>query len=269
MLHYLGLAGAYFAGWYLFWRLKLNKPVGPFLAFHDVCDELDLSITRLSPQKFNNIIEYLYSCGMRGVSISDLENKNDIALTFDDGWQNFYTNVFPTLQKYGFSATIFIIAGYVGEESNWDYKKKKHLSWEEIRSLAKEGIEIASHSINHLDLRGLDDRQLEHEVSDSKNIIEDKLGLPVKYFSYPFGRYNRKIIEAVKSAGYENAFALSGDNDDFALARRAVYLYDTPYSINLKLHKNLWLEGCKDYINNSLAGGTITLRKLFPIKDSK
>jgi len=266
MIGYFGFAGAYFLSWYLFWRLKLKSFPSRLLAFHDISKNLDLSITSISPNKFKRLIEYLAFLDYRGVGITDLKNENDIGLTFDDGWQSFYTNAFPILQKYNFKATVFIVSGYVGKKSSWDYKKKDHLSWQEIKILADEGIEMASHSVNHVDLRYLDDNQLEYEVSGSKKQIEDKLGKPVKHFSYPFGRYNRRVIEAVKRAGYENAFALGTGDNDFAVSRHCVYLYDTPYSINMKMFRDSWLEQCKDYINNSLAGGTITLRKLFPVK---
>ena len=268
MLNYFLFAGAYLLGWFLFDHVKLkNQTGGNYLAFHDISDKFDLSITRLSPHRFNYIIKCLAKSGFKGTSIDGLKNEKDVAFTFDDGWEGFYDDVFPVLYKHNFSATVFVVAGYVGKKSVWDYSNKMHLSWEQIRTLASEGIEIASHSINHVDLRNLDDKQLEYEVAGSKKMIEDKLGLPVKHFSYPFGRYDRRVIDTVKQAGYEKAFTLGAGKGDYAVGRRPVYLYDTPYSVYLKLTGNSWLERCKDYVNNSLAGGTITLRKLFPVKN--
>ena len=237
MLEYPVLAGAYTLGWYLFWRLKLKKSSSRILAFHDILDKPDLSITRLSTSKFEKIMAYLASQGMQGNSIGGIRGDDDIGLSFDDGWRSFYTNAFPVLRKYDFTATVFIVSGYVGQKSEWDYQKKEHLSWPEIRELADEGIEIGSHSINHLDLRGLADNRLEYEIAGSKMQIEDKLGRQVKYFSYPFGRFDRRVKEAIKKAGYENAYALSIGEDNYSLARRCVYLYDTPYSINMKLNR--------------------------------
>lgn len=266
MFAYLGLAGAYIGGWYIFWRLKIKHLHNRILAFHDINNDLDLSITRIGIHRFKNIIEYLSENGIHGKNISGCQTENDLALTFDDGWESFYTNAFPILHQYGFSATVFIITGYVGKYSRWDYHKKRHLNWLQICELAEQGVEFASHSVSHIDLRGLDKKRLEHEVEYSKKTIEDKIGQQVKYFSYPFSRYNKDVIEAVKDAGYENAFTLGTGGDDFAIPRAGVYLYDTPYSANLKLMKNSWIEGCKDYINNALAGGTIILRKFLPVK---
>jgi peptidoglycan/xylan/chitin deacetylase (PgdA/CDA1 family) len=265
MFTYMGLAGAYLCGWYVFWRLKIKHSHSRILAFHDVSDDFSLAITRTGVRRFQDIIKYIMKNGFHGKNISGCQAENDLALTFDDGWESFYTNAFPILKQYGFSSTVFIITGYVGKFSRWDYHKKKHLDWMQICELAEQGIEFACHSNSHSDLRGLDEKQLEYEIDYSKKTIEDKIGQPVKYFSYPFGRYDKSVIEIVKKAGYENAFCLRNGSGDFAIPRAGVYLYDTPYSINLKLTKNSWIEGCKDYVNNALAGGTIILKKLLPV----
>ncbi|MCP4582971.1 MAG: polysaccharide deacetylase family protein [candidate division Zixibacteria bacterium] len=266
MLRLLGLTGLYLCGWYMFWRFTDRRPAGNILAFHDINDKLDLSITRNSVKGFSEIMEYLAATGFRGTSLADQATETDIALTFDDGWSGIYESAFPILRKHGFTATVFVISDYVGKTSTWDYKRESHMTWSQIRELANNGIEIGSHGANHIDIRNLDNKSLEYEVSGSKETIENKLGKPVNCFSYPFGRYDNRAIEAVKKAGYEKAYALSTDGGAYAIARRGVYLYDTPYSINRKLMKQSGLEQCKDYINNSLAGGTITLRKLFPKK---
>ena len=265
MFEYLGLVGAYIGGWYIFWHLKIKRFNNRTLAFHDISNGFDLSITKTSTQRFEAIIEYMAENDFYGKDISSCQTDNDLALTFDDGWESFYTNAFPILQQYDFRATVFIITNYIGKFSRWDYQKKRHLDWLQIQQLARQKIEFASHSVNHVDLRGLDKKQLEFEVEYSKKTIEDKIGKRVKYFSYPFGRYNRDVIEAVRDAGYEKAFALRNGGGDYAIPRIGVYLYDTPYSVNLKLMKNSWIEGCKDYVNNSLASGTIILRKFRPV----
>ena len=265
MWEYAGITGAYILGWYAYYKSKKrHDPSLCLLAFHDVSDKLDLSITRLSVSRFKEIITYLSATGRQGVSIGGLVNEKDIALTFDDGWRSFYRQAFPVLRKFGFSATVFLVSGYVGRKSSWDYQQKEHLTWNELKELSRQGIEIGSHSVSHTDLRHLDQARLEYEISGSRKMLEDKLGVKVRYFSYPFGRYDKRVIDAVKAAGYENAFSLADGSGDFAVARRGVYMYDTPYSVSLKIDKKVWTEYCKDYINNSLAGGTIILRRLFP-----
>jgi len=241
--------------------LNINNNI---LAFHDVSDHFELSITRIGIKRFERIIAYLQEIGKNITSLDKLSSETDIAFTFDDGWDSFYLNVYPLLKKHGITATVYIIADYVGSSSGWDYKNRVHLNWKQIKELSEFGIEIGSHSASHIDLRTLSQDKLKYEIAGSKQKLEDKLGVKIKSFSYPFGRFDQKAIEAVCNAGYDNGCALSIDEGEFARARKGVYMYDTPYSIDLKLNRFSRLESYKEYINNLLAGGTILLRKLFP-----
>lgn len=240
-----------------------NKP--RILTFHQVADRFEMSITRVPVNGFERIVRFLAESGWRGTNLSEMHADNDIGLTFDDGWQSFYENAFPILQKHGFTATVFLISDYVGRDSAWDYKKSRHLDWHQILELAQAGIEFGSHSASHADLRALDNARLKHEIEASKKTIEDRLGRQVNFFAYPFGRFDNRVMEHVRIAGYKKAYAASNGESDFAITRTGVYLYDTPYSIYLKLAKHSRFEWCKDYVNNALAGGTIALRKLHPI----
>ena len=266
MYYVISAAGLYLLGWFLFgYYRKANAP-GSILAFHSVNDKPGLSITRNTTSGFESILQYLLAIGSRGTSLARQNDEHAIALTFDDGWADFYANALPLLMKYDFTATVFVVTDYIGRTSAWDYQKRQHLNWEQLEKLVDHGFEIGSHGATHCDLRGLDESRLEYEIAGSMKLLEDKLGISVRRFSYPFGRYNDRVIGAVKRAGYTNAYALSSGAGDYAIARHGVYLYDTPYSIYLKLVKHSPWELSKDYLNNSLAGGTIALRKLFPAK---
>ena len=270
MIEFPLLTAAYLGSWYAFAQLKLKKPTFPVLTFHDIDDKLDFTITRVTPSAFARIIDFLKVSGYTGTSVSGAikAGERSIMLTFDDGWQGFMKHAYPILKQAGFSATLFVVSGYAGKPGRWDYgRTKQHLSWQDIRELSDNGIEIGSHSHSHVDLRPLKQSKLELEISGSKKIIEDMTGRQVKYFSYPYGRFNDRLIEAVADAGYARGFAQSIGKGMFACPRQPVYIYDTPYSIQLKIARNSWLERCKGYINNSLAGGTIILRRLLPPPD--
>jgi len=252
----------YLGWWYLFGLISIKKNRTRILAFHDIGDELGLTIGRVKTDKFKKLIEYLAASGYSGKSISGCKSDSDIALTFDDGLENFYDNAFPILRRHNFSATVFLVTDYIGKSSLWDYRRRMHLNWTQIMEMADAGIEFGSHSASHRDLRSLNEKDLDSELSGSKKLLEDKLGQKIKYVAYPFGRFNKKVIDFAVRAGYEQGFALARGEGDYARARACIYCYDNPYSVSLKL-KGFWLEYCKDYINNWLAGGTIILRKLF------
>jgi peptidoglycan/xylan/chitin deacetylase (PgdA/CDA1 family) len=256
---------AYIGGWLLYARLTLKTAPHNRLAMHDIGDGFDLSIGRVNTRSLDSLFRYFAQTGRRGVSLSESHEPNTVALTFDDGLENFYDLAFPILQRYDFTATVFLVSDYIGQQTTWDYHKRNHLNWQQIAELAAAGIEFGSHSATHPDLRALDDEELQYELFGSKRFLEEKLGRPVKYVSYPFGRYDERVIQFSRKAGFANGFGLAKGKGDFVLPRACVYLYDTPYSIEKKLRGSL-IETCKDHINNSLAGGTIILKKLIPEK---
>jgi peptidoglycan/xylan/chitin deacetylase (PgdA/CDA1 family) len=256
---------AYIVGWFIYTKITLKTAPLNRLAMHDIGDNFDLSISRVSTRSLDNLLRHLAQTSRRGVSLSESDQPNTVALTFDDGLENFYDLAFPILQRYGFTATVFLVSDYIGQQTTWDYHKRNHLNWQQIAELAAAGIEFGSHSATHQDLRALDDEELQYELFGSKTFLESKLGRPVKYVSYPFGRYNERVIQFSRKAGFVNGFGLARGEGDFVLPRACVYLYDTPYSIEKKLGGS-WIETCKDHINNSLAGGTIILKKLIPEK---
>ena len=250
----------------LYSKISSDKQI---LTFHKISDSFELSITRVPITRFRRLISFIKQIGMRGIKLSGLETDNGVGLTFDDGWADFHENAFPVLREQSFTATVFLVTDFIGRSSSWDYKRSRHLSWDQIEELAKAGVEFGSHSAGHRDLRPLTDSQLEHEILDSKKLIEDKLGVGVNYFSYPFGRFNKRVIEYVEKAGFKNAFTGPGGGFKFAESRLGVYLYDTPYSLCLRLMKHSRIEKGKDYVNSALAGGTIILRKLRPVKSRR
>ncbi len=75
----------------------------------------------------------------------------------------------------------------------------------DVRSLAEHGFEIGGHGVTHVELPMCEPRALRTEVAESKLSLEDTLGNSVAMFAYPRGRHNRKVIEAVKQAGYVGA----------------------------------------------------------------
>jgi peptidoglycan/xylan/chitin deacetylase (PgdA/CDA1 family) len=128
-----------------------------------------------------------------------------VALTFDDGNKDNYTLAFPILKKYNVPAAFFIIINEVGRAQN------DRLNWDEIRLMQESAlVTFGSHCLGPEPLVNLkSETQLKKEIFDSKKILEENLGLPVNMFSYPEGRFNHKIKQSVKDAGYKLAVATS------------------------------------------------------------
>ena len=143
-----------------------------------------------------------------------------IAITFDDGYKDNYIYAFPVLKKYNLPATIFIIVNEVDRPQN------DRLNWKEIKEMQDSGpVTFGSHTLSHPLLTEIkSEEDLKNEIFGSKKILEEKLGCKVNAFSYPAGRFNDKIKQLVKDAGYEFAVATNpgkklADDDIFALKR--------------------------------------------------
>ena len=198
------------------------------LMYHSVAPGAGAS-SRLvvSPETFDKQMRFLKTRGFhvipaeefaRNIKMNRKMPPHTVAITFDDGYKDNYTEAFPVLKKYGLPASIFIIINEVG--------RSDRLSWDEIRLMQASGlISFGSHTLRHCILPEVASAEdLSGELAGSRRILEDKLGRPVKMFAYPCGFFDWRVKDAVQKAGYEFAFAThprqkTGDKDLLALKR--------------------------------------------------
>jgi len=163
----------------------------------------DLSV---SPAAFEAQMAYLASHGYRTVSLLDLFEhlqggqalpERPIILTFDDGYDDNYTNAYPILRRYGLQGTFFIITGLVGQPG--------YLTWEQAREMRRGGMSLESHTCTHPDLAKSAPWYVDKEIKEAKAVLERELGGPVLFFSYPSGKYNAAAIAALQANGYLGA----------------------------------------------------------------
>jgi peptidoglycan/xylan/chitin deacetylase (PgdA/CDA1 family) len=135
-------------------------------------------------------------------------------LTFDDGYLDFYIHALPLLKRYGFSATVFIIAEKVGQKS----ERRDFMNWHHLKHLLLDGIEFGSHSATHPSLLSLSHADIVREGLRGRTVLEQKLGIPIQAFCYPFGDSNPIIRHLIGACGYELGLSLglkgSGLNED-------------------------------------------------------
>lgn len=165
----------------------------------------DLSI---SPDQFKEHLAYLRQAGYQTISMEQLAYATKgviqlpakpIIITFDDGHRDHYENAFPILKKNGFMATFFIFTQPI-DTNNVDY-----LSWDMVKEMHQAGMEFGSHSYRHLDMRERDVDFLVYEIVGSSEAIALRTGEPVRFFSYPAGRYDDLVIKILESAKFWGA----------------------------------------------------------------
>ena len=158
----------------------------------------------VSPELFAAHLAYLAEQGYSTITMAELADvwqgrrtlpSKPIVLTFDDGYRDFYTNAWPILDRFRFSATVYVFDAV--------FDQPDYLTRDMILELDAAGtIDIGSHTTFHNDLPGLSDSDAEEEIIGSRRALEELLGHPVRTFCYPHGSYSERDVALVREGGY-------------------------------------------------------------------
>lgn len=236
----------------------------PVLMYHQVLDlPSKLGKYVVSPAELESDMKLLTDMGFETVTVNDLIDfcdgkrnlpKKPVMLTFDDGYETDYINVFPLLQKYNMKAVFSVVGSYAEKYSEPNIDKHinyAHLSWDEMREMSKSGLcEFQNHSYDMHSLngrrgalkkRGEDSEHylkvMEEDIKHSQTLFYDNLGFAPRCFTYPFGSENDALREIIASHGfsaslgtYEKINMLTGARDELYDIRR----YNRAHGRNIK-----------------------------------
>ncbi|MBQ7516162.1 MAG: polysaccharide deacetylase family protein [Schwartzia sp.] len=189
--------------------LLFEPPGIPVLNYHQI-NNRDVNPLTLTTEEFAAEMDFLKNAGYTTITADELadalENgaplpEKPVLITFDDGYIDNYENAYPILKERGMKAMIFLISDYVGQYPNY-------LTWEQARTMQKDGISFGSHTLSHAVLTQCTPAEVKKQLAESRRAIEWRLGQPVRFLAYPCGFTTGVIEEQVRDAGYRAAFTV-------------------------------------------------------------
>lgn len=188
----------------------------PVLMYHEIADAAATSSSlAVAPDIFADQLGYLRDAGFHTITAGELAAfladgagtlpQRPVVLTFDDGYRDFYTHGLPVIKRNGFTATLFMTTGGMGDVSI----DKPMLDWSQLAEVKQAGIEIGAHTVTHPKLDILPEKDLRAELSVSKNQLEEHLGLAIPGLAYPFGYSNARVRAVARELGYTYAYSVN------------------------------------------------------------
>jgi peptidoglycan/xylan/chitin deacetylase (PgdA/CDA1 family) len=180
----------------------------PILLYHHISDKGPGNRYFVSPEVFDQQMKWLSDHGYQTITISQLSDlilyggqmpKKPVVITFDDGDADMVSDALPILQKYNFVATAFLIVKWIDAP--------QYITSDQVGELVKAGWEIGSHSMSHIDLTQ-NEGTLAYEIGESRTRLNEKFGLDVKSFAYPFGMIDKTVVNVAANSGYHAAVGL-------------------------------------------------------------
>lgn len=207
-----------------------------------------------SPVIFVQQMKWLRNAGYRTLNLDDLpaifasgaDLSNCFVITFDGSFRDIWTEGWPVMHQCGFSATVFLTTDRI-RTTPLRFDGADYLTWQDVRELHSQGISFGSRTVSHPDLRSLAPEGIDYELGCSKETIEQRLGVPVRSFSYPFSfpeenrHFTRYLSDALENHGFEIGVSsvigrASAKSERFFLPRLPVSSGDDPELLAAKLN---------------------------------
>ncbi len=190
----------------------------PLLCYHKVARKpagAKLRSTFISPRLFARQMRELRAEGFRSVgpeaclrSAAPAGSK-EVVLTFDDGSLTALRVGAPVMAECGFTAINYLVADLSGGINEWDASRgevpDRLMDDTEVREWMAAGHTVGAHTRTHPDLTKIPPDRAREEISGSKKILEDRFGVAVKHFCYPYGKASPAVRDLVAEAGYATA----------------------------------------------------------------
>jgi peptidoglycan/xylan/chitin deacetylase (PgdA/CDA1 family) len=173
-------------------------------------------------ETFRSQMAWMKKSGWRGLNVGEALRypaEASVCITFDDGCETDLVAAAPVLGEFGFNATFYLTAGFLGTPG--------YLHASQVRDLDAQGFQIGCHSMTHPYLPDLTDPELKREIVDAKLQIEQIVGHAIEHFSCPGGRYDQRTLRMARHAGFATVansefYANSSSTSPYELGRVAI-----------------------------------------------
>jgi len=210
----------------------------PVLTYHKLSRNGAPDAMTVREPDFEAQMRFLRDNGYRVISLDDLFEflqlrrqipARSVVITFDDGWRSVYDIAWPILKKYGYPATLFVYTDLI-------VGSRETLSWEQVREMSREGLDIQCHSKTHRYLGRKERKEsfrdyfeaVRKEITEPSKILRKHTGREVKYLAYPYGDTNALVVAMTRQEGYRLAFTVERESapffsNDFRVSREMIY----------------------------------------------
>lgn len=206
---------------------------------HDACGHVHVPYEAFASQ-----LQWLYEKGYETITVSEMgearqSDAKKVVITFDDGYYSLYHLVTPLLKRYRFSATLFLTTYAVGADSyhvlpalEKEFPEgDRPLTWQELEEMEHSCWDIQAHGHQHLVHNTLGLHVLTAEIEKSKAAIEFHLNKEVRYYAFPYGRYNHPCLRITRELGFVKVFtvqpALARFSASYRIPRIEINRYTT------------------------------------------
>jgi peptidoglycan/xylan/chitin deacetylase (PgdA/CDA1 family) len=177
----------------------------------------------VSTKQLTEQLQALKAAGFTFVSMEDLRlhyqgqislPSRSVLVTFDDGNRNTYTTAWPLLRQLKIPMTVFVYPTAISAGH-----KRGFMSWDEVCEMSKAGVEFGTHGFDHpylpyppksVKTKQQFDDWLLNETKGAKDYVEKRISRSVTTLALPFGLEDVESYYAIKRAGYEFVFNISG-----------------------------------------------------------
>ena len=237
------------------------------LMYHALTEKWEQGVhsIHIEVEMFEQQMAWLNAQNYESITVTELYHRlsnklsiaNTIVITFDDGYLSLLHRASPILKKYGLVATLFLTTDFVGMPKyalKSDFTRglpstDRPLTWNELSEMQSNGWDIQAHSCTHRAHDELIDEQLAMELEGSRYSINKYLGNNSAFYAFPFGNYNKNVLDKLIKAKYLAGFSVHGGQVSGASDLKRLPRNEINTECTLRVFAKLVRSGCRSDVD--------------------